>query len=33
MASTYNARPHVPEVMVRGDQFPLSVPVKALKIC
>ena len=21
MASTYNARPHVPEVMVRGDQF------------
>ena len=21
MASTYNARPHVPEVLVRGDQF------------
>ena len=23
MASTYNARPHVPEVMVRGDQFSI----------
>jgi diaminopimelate decarboxylase len=23
MASTYNARPHVPEIMVRGDQFSI----------